>query len=72
MPRDPECYLHERELMSINQKLDRLLVAVEGDNNHNGLKLKVDRLNQSVTFFTRGFWLILAAVAALVAEKMFS
>ena len=72
MPRDPECFLHERELMSINTKLDRLLVAVEGDNNHNGLKLKVDRLNQSVSFFMKGFWLLLAAVAALIVEKMFT
>ena len=72
MPRDPECFLHERELMSINAKLDRLLVAVEGDNNHNGLKLKVDRLNQFVSFYSKGFWILFAAIAALIAEKMLS
>lgn len=65
------CLLHDATLAEINSKLDRVLVAVEGDNDHVGLKLEVDRLNGTARRTTKMIWLLIAAAVTAIVERLF-
>jgi hypothetical protein len=68
----PNCALHDAELKNLHSKLDRVLVCVEGDNDHVGLKMEVDRLSRAVSVYTRIFWIVMGALIAAIMQHVFT
>ena len=68
----PNCALHDTELKSLHTKLDRVLVCVEGDNDHVGLKMEVDRLARAVAVYIKTFWIVMGAIIAAIIQRVFT
>lgn len=68
----PTCLLHDAELRRLHAKLDRVLICVEGDNDHVGLKMEVDRLTHFVAVYTRTFWIVMGAILAAIIQRLFA
>lgn len=67
---NPNCVLHDGELKNLHLKLDRVLICVEGDNDHVGLKMEVDRLSRAVAVYTRTFWIVIGALVAAIVQRV--
>lgn len=59
----------EERLKSMDEKLDKLVESVDG-NGQAGLKLRVDRLEQSRAFASKVLWVLFGATISLLASTV--
>lgn len=71
MDKSPGPYLlNSTRLKNIEDKVNRILICVEGDNDHTGLKMEVDRLSITCRTMQKFFWALVVGMLGVVLERL--
>jgi hypothetical protein len=60
------CGIHEQQLAEIDVKIDRVLALLDGGPGEPGLRMRVDRIEQSHVTSGKAFWLALTTALGLI------